>query len=209
MMCAEQKPPAGNVGRIRRVAWKSRIVAFSVLSSANIAVGAGLQLLTLPASGTVPRMAGAVWYPCAVAPGQVVIGTFVLRAARDCAVLGTQLPLVVLSHGKTDPLGIFFEADSFRNVVVPIQLWRSEQGGDGVTPESVAQIAEALPSKPEFHTVPNSAHFAFLSPCSIEVSLELPALCSDAPGFDRVQFHRDLNAQVIGFFRNHLPPAEH
>jgi hypothetical protein len=36
-------------------------------------------------------------------------------------------------------------------------------GGDGVTPESVAAVDKNLPGKHEYHMVPNSGHFAFLT----------------------------------------------
>jgi hypothetical protein len=29
-------------------------------------------------------------------------------------------------------------------------------------------------------------------------------LCADPPGFDRTAFHRDFDASVVGFFREHL-----
>jgi predicted dienelactone hydrolase len=28
--------------------------------------------------------------------------------------------------------------------------------------------------------------------------------CADAPGFDRVAFHKEFNADVLAFFRAHL-----
>jgi predicted dienelactone hydrolase len=30
------------------------------------------------------------------------------------------------------------------------------------------------------------------------------AICTDAPGFDRVDFHRRLHAEIIAFFERHL-----
>ena len=100
-----------------------------------------------------------------------------------------------------DPLAVFFTKDSFGDVRVPIQLWRSEQGGDGVTPDSVALIAESLPVKPDFHTVANARHFAFLPPCSAAAATQMSDLCSDPQGFDRADFHRQFNASVVEFFR--------
>jgi hypothetical protein len=37
---------------------------------------------------------------------------------------------------------------------------------------------------------------------------EFPRICVDAPGFDRVAFHKDFDATVLAFFRKHLPEAE-
>ncbi len=107
-----------------------------------------------------------------------------------------------------DPLAIFFAADSFRDVTVPVQLWGSERGGDGVTPESVRDVAGWLPTKPDFHVVPNSQHFDFLAPCSADLARLAPKICVDAPGFHRTAFHKDFNAQVVAFFRRRLVDAQ-
>ena len=103
-----------------------------------------------------------------------------------------------------DPLSIFFSKSSFEGVEVPIQLWRSEHGGDGVTPESVAAVAGELPVKPDFHTVSKAQHFSFLPPCPAELAQTARELCTDAPDFDRAAFHKEFNAQVVDFFRRAL-----
>lgn len=103
-----------------------------------------------------------------------------------------------------DPLSVFFTPDSFAGVEVPVQLWSSERGGDGVTPESIAGLVTLLPTTAEFHVVPNSRHFAFLAPCSAAIMTIAPEICADPPGFDRVGFHKQFDAQVLAFFRRHL-----
>jgi predicted dienelactone hydrolase len=103
-----------------------------------------------------------------------------------------------------DPLSVFFDAGSLAGVKVPVQLWGSQTGGDGVTPESVAAIDKSLPAGHEYHVVPNSGHFVFLTPCPAALATERPELCVDPPGFDRVAFHKQLNAAVVAFFRKHL-----
>jgi predicted dienelactone hydrolase len=103
-----------------------------------------------------------------------------------------------------DPLSVFFAKDSFGNVRLPIQLWRSEHGGDGVTPDSVAFVAANLPVKPDLHTVAKARHFAFLPPCPPALVAQMSDLCSDPQGFDREEFHRQFNASVVEFFRNAL-----
>jgi predicted dienelactone hydrolase len=106
----------------------------------------------------------------------------------------------------TDPLAIFFTADSFAAVKVPVQLWASERGGMGVTPEGVAAVDRNLPAKHEYHVVPNSAHFAFLFICPPAVAKAAAEICTDPPGFDRAAFHKEFNAAVLAFFRAHLTP---
>jgi hypothetical protein len=73
----------------------------------------------------------------------------------------------------------------------------------GVYPMGVARVIEVLPGQPELHVVP-SGHFAFLPPCSAEIAEHLPRFCTDPAGFDRAAFHRDFDASVLRFFRNHL-----
>ena len=100
-----------------------------------------------------------------------------------------------------DPLSVFFTAGSFAEVKIPVQLWASEFGGDGVQPHSVDIVDKNLPTKHEYHVVPNSGHFAFLAPCPPALVAELPRICADAGGFDRAAFHRKFNADVLAFFR--------
>jgi predicted dienelactone hydrolase len=102
-----------------------------------------------------------------------------------------------------DPLAIFFTAESFAAVKIPVQVWASERGGDGVTPHSVALVNRNLPAKHEYHMVPNSGHFAFVI-CPPAMAKAAPEICTDAPGFDRVAFHQQFNADVLAFFQAEL-----
>lgn len=122
------------------------------------------------------------------------------------------MPQVALPHESrikafviADPLSSVFSAPgSVQNVTAPIQMWGSQYGGDGVSPENLQTVAHNLPVKPDFHVVPNSEHFAFLTVCPAELVKILPELCTDRPGFDRAAFHQDLNRQVVTFFKAHL-----
>ena len=96
-----------------------------------------------------------------------------------------------------DPLAIFFTADSLATIQVPVQLWASERGGDGVLPHDVASVDKYLRVEHEYHVVPNAGHFAFLTPCPPELATQLPEICKDAPGFDRAAFHRQFDAEVL------------
>jgi predicted dienelactone hydrolase len=106
-----------------------------------------------------------------------------------------------------DPLAVFFTADSFAAVEVPVQLWASEHGGDGVSLDSVAAVERSLPAKHEYHVAPNAGHFAFLIPCPPTLARDRPEVCTDAPGFDRAAFHKELNTEVLAFLRTHLVRA--
>jgi predicted dienelactone hydrolase len=105
-----------------------------------------------------------------------------------------------------DPLSLF-TGEGLAAVRIPVQLWASERGGDGVLPHDVEAIRRSLPQPPEHHAVPLSGHFVFLAPCSPAQARQMPVLCADDPGFDRQAFHRSFDAKVVAFFRAHLLPA--
>jgi predicted dienelactone hydrolase len=105
-----------------------------------------------------------------------------------------------------DP-GTAFDAKGLQKVTVPMQLWSSEFGGDGVSPGSVTELRRELPVAPEWHLATGAGHFAFLAPCPPQLADEMPELCRDKPGFDRAAFHAGLDAQVVSFFKIHLAPS--
>ena len=107
-----------------------------------------------------------------------------------------------------DPSTEVLTQENLAVVKVPFQFWRSERGGPGVGDGSgTARVAAGLPGKPEIHTVP-AGHFTFLAPCSAGLAAAIPLICTDNPaGFDRAAFHREFNASVIRFLRDHLAGA--
>jgi len=102
-----------------------------------------------------------------------------------------------------DPLNVF-PGDALKRVAVPIQLWASAQGGDGVSPASVESVRQGLGATPDYQVAAGAGHFAFLAPCSTDQASSLPGICRDGEGFDRQAFHRDLNARIVGFFKAQL-----
>lgn len=327
-------------------AWARRLILSLVLSCLGIlAAGpsraAGFSLIDIP-SDAGPRLSGGVWYPCLTPPGEIAIGTVMMRATKDCPISGQNLPLVVISHGfrgsfighrdvaealadagfivaainhpsdssrsperdhkdamsaltdrpgdirhlidfilggwtgaakidrgrigffgfsrggftglaliggeinfhdvlaqlcpegsalpdcatarshplPTQPLvhdprikaaviadplfGRFFTIEALKAVHVPVQLWASEFGGDGVTHDDAATVARNLAAKPPLHSVANAGHFAFLPPCSADLARTLPQICTDPKGFDRAAFHVGFDRQVVAFFRAQL-----
>jgi predicted dienelactone hydrolase len=61
-----------------------------------------------------------------------------------------------------------FDRGGLKNVTIPVQLWRSERGGDGLVPEAVIALVPRFPKRPEYHVPAMSAHFSFLAPCGPE-----------------------------------------
>ena len=104
-----------------------------------------------------------------------------------------------------DPATDTFTRGNLSAIKIPFQFWRSERGGPGVGDGSeTARVAARLPGEPDVHVVP-AGHFAFLAPCSPELATALPRVCTDNPvDFDRAAFHRDFNASVVRFLREHL-----
>lgn len=103
-----------------------------------------------------------------------------------------------------DPLSGPFTPDNLAGIRIPVQFWRAEVGIGILDPVGTARVARGLPEKPEIHAVPAS-HFAFLAPCSPQLATAIPRICTDKPeGFDRAAFHREFNASMIRFFREHL-----
>jgi predicted dienelactone hydrolase len=130
------------------------------------------------------------------------------RSWRLCRqVLKKDFPATPLAHDPrikaavlADPPAPFFSAKTLASIKVPVQLWASEYGGDGVAPQDVVAIHEELRTQQDYRMVPNARHFAFFTPCSVEMAALAAEACSDATGFDRPAFHQHFNADVVGFF---------
>lgn len=104
-----------------------------------------------------------------------------------------------------DPLNLFGAA-SFKTVHVPVQLWASEFGGDGVQLAHVEAVKAQLPRMPEFHVARGAGHFAYLAPCPAALAQSAKEICSDPKGFDRTDWHKKMNASVVAFFQKNLSP---
>jgi predicted dienelactone hydrolase len=92
-----------------------------------------------------------------------------------------------------DPLAVFFTADAVAPIKVPVQLWASELGGDGVFLRDVAPLDVNLSAPHEFHVVRNAGHFAFFL-CPPVLAQSAPDLCTDQSDFNRAVFHQEFNA---------------
>lgn len=101
-------------------------------------------------------------------------------------------------------LSFAFTPETLAAIQLPLQVWRSEQGGHGVNAESTAFTASKLPARTDIHVVP-AGHYAFLAPCSAQVAAANPRICVDTPAdFDRAAFHRTFDAEVVRFFSDQL-----
>lgn len=156
--------------------------------------------------------------------GLVAIGAIpnFRRAAARCAAGLTSGPCQLFLKNETFPdriphdprikaavvadpgFGFLFGPDGLKSVNAPIQFWASALGGAGTSLEDNASMRDRLPAHPDYRVVPQAVHWAFLAPCSAEQADAFPRACIDPPGFDRVAFHREFNAEVLAFLRKHL-----
>ncbi|MCX8521738.1 MAG: alpha/beta fold hydrolase [Rhodoferax sp.] len=121
----------------------------------------------------------------------------------DTAVLNARADPRVKSIVAVDPLNLF-GALSLQSVKVPVQLWASELGGDGVELAHTQLIQRWLPNSPEYHIAKGAGHFAFLAPCSEEFRKEASRICEDPGGFSRENLHSSMNQAVVAFFTKTL-----
>ncbi|WP_024508719.1 dienelactone hydrolase [Bradyrhizobium sp. ARR65] len=139
-------------------------------------------------------------------------GTSSLRACKQLE--NGELPDQPIKHDPRvkaaviiDPFPVFlFPKENLKGIAVPVQLWSSdpEQNANGLSGCCAAAINERLPAKADYHFVQNAKHYSFLATCTSKELQEAPAICTDAPGFDRVAFHRALHADVVAFFHQHF-----
>lgn len=102
-------------------------------------------------------------------------------------------------------LGFAYTQKTLANVSAHVQLWSGELDDSVPTQTNAAEVARLLPKEPETNWIAQASHFAFLiTPCREAFEREDPAeyqmVCGDPPGFDRREFHREMNAGLVRFF---------
>ena len=103
-----------------------------------------------------------------------------------------------------DPFSGFFTAEGLAGITIPVQLWGSETGGDGVEPKTVEAVNTALKAPHTFMKVEHTQHFSFMTVCPLECIEKLPVICKEPFGLDRAQFHEQFNDAITKFFRTYL-----
>ncbi|MGG5818151.1 alpha/beta hydrolase family protein [Falsiroseomonas sp. HW251] len=103
-------------------------------------------------------------------------------------------------------LGFTFSPSGLAAVTAPVQLWQAADDAILPSPLYAEPVRDALPRPPEFHVVEHAGHFDFLAPCSAALARAAPAICTSASGFDRAEFSRRFDAEVMGFLTRMLSP---
>jgi predicted dienelactone hydrolase len=158
---------------------------------------------TLVMIGGVPDMTRVAPY-CTEHPGEWACrklhGTYT-PPAPDAFVHDPRIAAAVIA---APAIGYSFTTEGLANIQAPIQLWRGDNDEILPHPRHAQNVYDGLPTKPEYHVVPNAGHFAFLAPCTQALERVAPEICRDPEGFDRVAFHREFNAAVVDFFKAKL-----
>lgn len=101
-------------------------------------------------------------------------------------------------------VGFAFGRQGLANVHIPLQLWSAQFDHVLPAPDYADAVRASLPTAPDFHVVENADHYDFLPACSAAFARDAPELCTSRPGFDRGEFHAELNRDVVVFFERTL-----
>jgi predicted dienelactone hydrolase len=63
-------------------------------------------------------------------------------------------------------IGYTFTPEGLANIRAPVQLWRGDSDEILPHPRHAQNVYDGLPTKSEYHVVPNAGHFAFLALCT-------------------------------------------
>ncbi|GAB2848507.1 alpha/beta hydrolase family protein [Hymenobacter ruber] len=126
---------------------------------------------------------------------------------------GTPQPIPVVADARVRALVLlapatvwYRAAAALRNVRVPILLMMGEK--DEWTPDFHAQIVlNGVPDRQQVQhrIVANAGHYSFFSPFPPERTGPTFPPSQDPPGFDRMQFQGELQAEILTFLKQQLP----
>jgi hypothetical protein len=83
-------------------------------------------------------------------------------------------------------------------------LWVAADDRHQPSPWYEDNIRDAFPLEPKYHVEAGAGHYAFLPPCGARLLKSAPQIGVDASGFNRADFHKRLNAELIRFFQANL-----
>jgi predicted dienelactone hydrolase len=98
------------------------------------------------------------------------------------------------------PFALVFGPDAFTAVTAPVFLVYATDDRVLVPAENALAIAPALATRTETRAIEGAGHYVFLAPCRPALAREIPMLCADPPGIDRIAVHRGLAADAATFF---------
>jgi predicted dienelactone hydrolase len=93
-------------GRSRRRRVRAIALSLALVATATGVNAAGFRSIEVPADADSPALPGGMWYPCSRPATKIDLGPLTIAGTRDCPIRGSNLPLVVISHGN---LGAWFD----------------------------------------------------------------------------------------------------
>jgi predicted dienelactone hydrolase len=160
-------------------------------------------------AGAVPDLSKIDGY-CASNPGHDLCTALTSAGVRSVAPIAPPADVWKPDHriravaAAAPAFGFTFDRAGLASVRIPVLLWRAANDRHQPSPWYEDWIRARLPRAPDYEVEPLAGHYAFLPPCSEPLKKAKPDICADAAGFDRADFHRRLNAELIRFFRSSL-----
>lgn len=101
-------------------------------------------------------------------------------------------------------VSLFMSEGALRNVRAPVLLLVAEK--DYMPQETIAVLRNGLPDRAQLdhRLVNNAGHYSFLSPFPEAMKSRVGEAAKDPEGFDREQFHQELNVEVLSFLQKAL-----
>jgi len=98
------------------------------------------------------------------------------------------------------PLSLILDADGLKDVRSPVFLYTGAKDPVLIPAENANRISKLLPNLYRYREVEGAGHYVFLAPCSAELALEAPSICTDPRGVDRAAIHRQIAEDAVKFF---------
>lgn len=99
-------------------------------------------------------------------------------------------------------VSLFMSEGALRHVHAPVLLLVAEK--DYMPQETIAVLRNGLPEGAQLthRVVKNAGHYSFLSPFPESIKSMIGDAAKDPEGFDREQFHQELNLEVLRFLQS-------
>jgi len=166
----------------------------------GFSAGATTALINIGAASDFALVADACQtnpeFACQLLPPGAVLSNPRMEEVQDLRIKAA----IIAAPG----FGMAFTSEGLKSVTIPVDVWVG--AADARTPSgaNALAIAQRLPTHPSVHIVAGAGHASFLAPCGVTGVLVPSMVCADARGFDREEFHRTFNAEVVSFFSRRL-----
>jgi predicted dienelactone hydrolase len=102
------------------------------------------------------------------------------------------------------PLSVGFSPEELKLIKAPFLIFVGDKDEELSPDANATALAHDMQGKAVLEVIHDAGHFTFLAPCSPDLSQEMPALCVDRDGVDRVALHQNINSGIGAFFNKTL-----